>query len=147
MNVDLRDALLATGTAHLLSVSGMHLAILVFVASLVLSSMGFRPTRRLIVIIAISTLYVLVTGGRPPVLRAALLVSVLLLAHCFRRTSQPINTLSAAAIILMVVNPMNVFSVGVHLSFLAVATLMTAGKMMLPQTPASDFGTATVGEL
>lgn len=127
-----RDALLATGTAHLLSVSGMHLAILVLVATWMVSALGIGPVSRLIVIVGISALYVAVTGGRPPVIRAAILISMLLLSTCFRRTSQPLNTLAVAAIFLILINPMNVFSVGVHLSFLAVITLMLAGRPIAP---------------
>lgn len=127
-----RDALLATGTAHLLSVSGMHLAILVLVATWGVSALGLQPVSRFVVIIAISAVYVAVTGGRPPVLRAAILIAMLLLSTCFRRTSQPLNTLAVAAITLILLNPMNVFAVGVHLSFLAVITLMLAGRPIAP---------------
>ena len=134
-----RDALLATGTAHLLSVSGMHLAILVLVAAWVVSAFGLQPVSRFVVIVAISALYVAVTGGRPPVLRAAILISMLLLSTCFRRTSQPLNTLGVAAIVLILINPMNVFAVGVHLSFLAVVTLMLAGRPVAPGSMSAEL--------
>ncbi|MCO8121721.1 ComEC/Rec2 family competence protein [Stieleria sp. TO1_6] len=132
VDANTRDALLATGTAHLLSVSGMHLAILVLVATWCVSGLGLRPTTRLVVIVTVSGLYVAVTGGRPPVMRAAILIAMLLLSTCFRRTSQPINTLAVAALLLTFINPMNVFAVGVHLSFLAVITLMLAGRPIVP---------------
>ncbi len=134
-----RDALLATGTAHLLSVSGMHLAILVLVVTWIVSALGLQPLSRFVVIVAISALYVAVTGGRPPVMRAAILISMLLLSTCVRRTSQPINTLGVAALLLILLNPMNVFSVGVHLSFLAVITLMLAGRPIAPGSMRSEM--------
>ncbi|MCC9600877.1 ComEC/Rec2 family competence protein [Stieleria sp. JC731] len=129
-----RDQLLTTGTAHLLSVSGMHLAILVMFVSWAVAAAGINPTPRFIVIVSLSAFYVAMTGGRPPVLRAAVLVGVFLLAGCFRRTSQPLNTLAFAAILLLVKNPLNLFAPGVHLSFLAVITLMLAARsaMTLP---------------
>ncbi|QEG02889.1 ComEC family competence protein [Stieleria maiorica] len=134
-----RDALLATGTAHLLSVSGMHLAILVLVVTWIVSALGIQPFSRFVVIVAVSALYVAVTGGRPPVMRAAILISMLLLSTCVRRTSQPINTLGVAALLLILLNPMNVFSVGVHLSFLAVITLMLAGRPIVPGSMRSEM--------
>jgi competence protein ComEC len=127
VDTETRDALLATGTAHLLSVSGMHLAIIVLATTWALSGLGLRPFSKFFIIVAISAIYVAVTGGRPPVLRAAILVSMLLLSMCFRRPSQPLNTLAVAALVLIVINPLNVFSIGVHLSFLAVMTLMLSG--------------------
>lgn len=136
---DTRDALLATGTAHLLSVSGMHLAILVLVATWLLTALGLRPFSRLGFIIAISVLYVAVTGARPPVVRAAILISTLLISTCFYRTSQPLNTLAVAAMGLLVINPVNVFAVGVHLSFLAVITLMLAGRPVAPGSMTAEL--------
>lgn len=127
-----RDKLLATGTAHLLSVSGMHLAILVIGVSSLISLVGLRGAAKFTIVILFSMFYVAVTGGRPPVMRAAILVGVLILATGFRRPSQPLNTLAVAALVLIAINPENVFSVGVHLSFLAVVVLMLAGRTITP---------------
>ncbi|MEM0925120.1 MAG: ComEC/Rec2 family competence protein, partial [Planctomycetota bacterium] len=135
---DTRDALLATGTAHLLSVSGMHLAILVIGISGLTSLAGWQGTMKLVLIITFSGLYVAVTGGRPPVVRAAILISILLLANQVRRTHQPLNTLAIAALILIIANPENVFSVGVHLSFLAVIVLMLSGRVVTSGTISSE---------
>lgn len=133
VDIPTRDALLATGTAHLLSVSGMHLAIIVLVITWVVTGLGLNSLSRLMVIVAISALYVAVTGGRPPVIRAAVLISMLLFSTCLHRPAQPLNTLGLAAILLMILNPMNVFSVGVHLSFMAVVTLMLVGRNLSQQ--------------
>ena len=133
-----REALLATGTAHLLSVSGLHLAIIVLVAGWLVSALGTPTAIRLGLMVGISILYVLVTGNRPPVFRAAILVGTLLLATSMRRTSQPFNLLGAAALALIVLNPLNVFAVGVHLSFLAVATLMFAGRPLARDSSGAD---------
>ncbi|QDT62796.1 ComEC family competence protein [Stieleria bergensis] len=135
INESFRDKLLATGTAHLLSVSGMHLAILVAAIASILSLFGVSFTTRFWVILAVSVMYVLVTGCRPPVIRAAILVSILLLAMTFRQRSQPLNTLALAGLILLLYEPTLLFSTGVHLSFLAVATLMIAGVSHTPNSP------------
>lgn len=134
-----RDALLATGTAHLLSVSGMHLAIIVLVITWLVSGFGLQPLSRFVVIVAISSIYVAVTGGRPPVFRAAILISIVLFSTCLHRPSQPLNTLGLAALVLMAMNPLNVFSVGVHLSFLAVITLMLAGRSLSNLSVATEL--------
>ena len=138
-----RDTLLATGTAHLLSVSGMHLAILVLVATWMISAIGVPTWLRIALILLISLLYVGVTGSRPPVMRAAILISVVLLATCFRRTSQPLNTLGIAAVVLILLNPQHVFATGVHLSFLAVATLMLAGQPIFPGSLRDELSQTT----
>jgi competence protein ComEC len=125
---DTRDLLLVTGTAHLLSVSGLHLAIIVVLASWTATLLGFPSAARICWVISICLLYTAITGGRPPVMRASVLVATFTIAIWMKRPSQPINTLSLAALILVFINPEFVFSIGVQLSFLAVATLVLCGQ-------------------
>ena len=121
-----RDRLLVTGTAHLLSVSGMHLAIVVSLAMFLASVLRMPIFWKVSFTIAVCVFYTALTGGRPPVLRAAILVSTFAIALWMRRPSQAINTLSLAGLLLLFLNPENLFSVGVQLSFLAVGTLLMA---------------------
>jgi competence protein ComEC len=129
---DLQDQLLVTGTVHLLSVSGLHLAIIVALAHALALVLKFPPTLRLIWILAICLFYTALTGARPPVVRAAVLVTIWLLAYWIRRPSQPLNTLSLAALLILVWNPFLAFGIGVQLSFLAVATLLLCHHRPLP---------------
>ncbi len=128
VDTDTRDLLLVTGTAHLLSVSGLHLAIIVVLASWLAMGLRLSGTLKIVCIIAICLLYTAITGARPPVVRAAVLVVAVMLSMWMRRPSQPINTLALAALLLIAYNPELVFSVGVQLSFLAVATLLVCGR-------------------
>ncbi len=124
-----RDQLLVTGTAHLLSVSGMHLAIVVMMTTWMAMLFQIPINVKACIVLAVCLFYCAITGSRPPVLRAAVLVLTLMFAIWMRRPGQAINTLSLAALILVLWNPENVFSVGVQLSFLAVATLvLTSGR-------------------
>ncbi len=112
-----------TGTAHLLSVSGLHLAIVVAIAGWLATLARFPLPGKILWIVLICLLYTGFTGARPPVVRAAILVGTLMLALWMKRPGQPINTLALAAMILMALNPRLLFNMGVQLSFLAVATL------------------------
>ncbi|MCG8649592.1 MAG: ComEC/Rec2 family competence protein, partial [Pirellulales bacterium] len=123
-----RDLLLVTGTAHLLSVSGMHLAIVVVLAGWLATMMRISPASKIAWVIAICLLYTAITGARPPVVRAAVLVCTLMASMWIRRPIQPFNTLALAALLLTLYNPTEVFSVGMQLSFLAVMTLLTCGR-------------------
>ncbi len=135
------DLLLVTGTAHLLSVSGMHLAILVVLANF-LATLARLPIRlRIICILLFCLFYTSLTGGRPPVIRAAVLVGIFLLSVWLRRMNQPINTLSVAALVLIFLNPGNALNVGVHLSFLAVLTLIVCARRVASE-PVSHEGDA-----
>ena len=124
-----RERLMETGTAHLLSVSGLHLAIVVLIAK-TLATVARLPSRwHLVWIVTVAAFYVAITGGRPPVVRAAILVAVVALAWVYRRPAQTLNSLALAAIVLLLWNPEYVFHVGVQLSFLAVGTLVIGASV------------------
>ncbi len=123
-----RDLLLVTGTAHLLSVSGLHLAIVVLLASWLATVLRLPMASRIACVVGICLLYTAITGARPPVVRAAVLVVAMMLSIWIRKPSQPINTLALAALLLISFNPELVFAVGMQLSFLAVATLLICGR-------------------
>ncbi|MEM9828687.1 MAG: ComEC/Rec2 family competence protein, partial [Planctomycetota bacterium] len=123
-----RDDLLATGTVHLLSVSGLHLAIVVWMASLLTAWMRSWPMTRVLVLLTVCVLYMSLTGGRPPVVRASVLVAVLVLAMAAARNTKTLNALSLAALVLLLLDPRHLLDLGVHLSFLAVATLIFSGR-------------------
>lgn len=128
------DLLLVTGTAHLLSVSGMHLAILVVLANCI-ATLARSPMRlRIVCILSFCLFYTSLTGGRPPVIRAAVLVGIFLLSVWLRRMNQPINTLSVAALVLTLINPGNVLNIGVQLSFLAVITLILCARKAIAKS-------------
>ncbi|TWU57877.1 ComEC/Rec2 family competence protein [Rubripirellula reticaptiva] len=133
-----RDQLLVTGTAHLLSVSGMHLAIVVMMTTWIAMLLRLPMTTKVILVLGVCVFYCGITGSRPPVLRAAVLVSTLMFAIWMRRPGQAINTLSLAALILVIWNPENVFSVGVHLSFMAVTTLVLSSGRGRTGSPVVD---------
>ncbi len=128
VNPTLRQKLLATGTAHLLSVSGLHLGMVAAAVTWLTVIAGLSPRQQLCVIVLFCLFYAGLTGARPPVVRAALLVSVLLLGSYTGRKVNPLNALAMAALVLLIGNPANLSNVGVQLSFLAVGTLMVVGR-------------------
>lgn len=127
LGVDLQDQLLETGTVHLLSVSGLHMGIVAMMLRLIATTLGLRGVWQIIFIGGCCLMFVAITGGRPPVVRAAILVAAVLAAAVLNRRSLPLNSLAMAAVILMLANPTNLGSVGVQLSFVAVATLVSCG--------------------
>lgn len=124
---ELQDQLLETGTIHLLSVSGLHMGIVAMMLRVMATSLGLRGIAQILFVGGCCLLFVAVTGGRPPVLRAAMLVAVVMAAAAFNRQSLPLNSLAAAAVVLMLINPTDLSRVGVQLSFVAVATLVSCG--------------------
>ncbi|HUU20356.1 MAG TPA: DNA internalization-related competence protein ComEC/Rec2 [Sedimentisphaerales bacterium] len=106
-----------TGLLHFISLSGMHLGILVGIIWWLCKTAGLmKPARAVICIIAIS-IFLLIVPPRAPTLRAAIICLVFCVSFFFHRYSNPINTLSLAAIILLLIRPTQLFEAGWQLSF------------------------------
>ena len=126
----------ASGAMHILAVSGLHTGIvwgmIVWILTLGGCAKPLYDQRVWQCILTTLTLIVLwayafITGLSPSVMRSALMVTWIEIAWLFRRHAININTLSAAAVIILVINPLALWSVSFQLSFAAVALLITVG--------------------
>lgn len=108
------------GAIHLLVVSGMQVGV---VALLVWRMANLAPLRlapRALISIAIVSAYAIVAGADPPVTRAAIVIALWLGGFALGRSAEPINSLAAAALVIMLINPNDLFRPGPQLSFLCV---------------------------
>ncbi|MEZ6092458.1 MAG: ComEC/Rec2 family competence protein [Pirellulaceae bacterium] len=129
----LRDRLLETGTIHLLAVSGLHVGIVAVAVSWLAFVVGLPRTCALSCVVFVCLIYMLVTGARPPVIRAATLITLFLIGQMLGRRTDSMNTLATAAILLMLLDPLSISQVGTHLSFLAVATIVLSTPLPEPE--------------
>ena len=121
----LNQAFSRTGTAHLLAISGLHIAIVIGVV-LSLAILAFGRQRSIYIWLALIAiwLYALLTGMRPPVIRAAIMGSLFLLAEFLGRQRNAITALAFAAAMMAGIKPQILWSVSFQLSFLAMAGLV-----------------------
>jgi competence protein ComEC len=123
--VDWQDQqeLMATGTLHMLAISGLHVEIIasVLLALCVVSGASNRTT--FFCLFIATWAYSGLAGSQPPVVRAAVQVSVFALARWIGAKARLGNLLGAAAAIVVMMQASNLSNVGVQLSFLAVATI------------------------
>ncbi|OJU54058.1 MAG: hypothetical protein BGN96_08710 [Bacteroidales bacterium 45-6] len=116
----------ATGTSHILSVSGLHVAILYMVIA---SMLSFLPkNRRMVVfrqllIILLLWAYAFLTGLPSSVVRATLMISVFCAAVAIRRKAFSYNTVCFSAFAMLLYNPYDFFNIGFQLSFVAVLSI------------------------
>lgn len=124
------------GLAHLLAISGLHLAILAAAAAWLLRAVG--PGWRVEAIgvaIAVALLLVIVPA-RTPIVRAGVMVLALLGARALGRRHDPLAVLAWTALAIALWNPYQVFDLGYQLSFGLVAALIA----LAPRTHAAIFG-------
>lgn len=120
------DKYIRTGVIHVLAISGQHLMILAGFLWFVLPHLGVRQRHAAWIVALVLLGYALLTGGRPPALRAAVAVCAVCGGLVLRRDISPANLFALSWIAVALVNPTDLFSTGCLLSFLSVAVLYWA---------------------
>ena len=154
---EMEDAFARSGLAHVLSVSGLHVAVLAFslfaalrwlLSRKMLTRLRLTDPRAFAVPLALPSMwaYVLFTGWQGPAVRSALMCSLVLGAWVVRRRSDPLNAVALAALVMLVLDPAAPFELSTQLSFLAVAALVLlsptirAAIPVAPPSPATQTG-------
>lgn len=129
----LRRLFQASGAAHVLAVSGLHTGI-IYALLLALMTLGGRIRPRhenragrwmlSLVIIAAMWGYARLTGLTPSVVRAVLMVTIFEIGRMANRQALSLNTIAAAAVLILLVRPLDLWSVSFQLSFAATAAIV-----------------------
>ncbi len=127
----------ASGAAHVLAVSGLHTGIIYWIIIGLLTLGGrIKPLyeNRLgrcaisLMIIACMWGYAWLTGLSPSVVRAVVMVTLVEVGRMAYRQSLSLNTIAAAAVLILLVRPLDLWSVGFQLSFAATAAIVLLAK-------------------
>ena len=123
---DTRDAFSAAGLAHVLALSGLHVGILIALVSLIFMPIGLWCDWRLrcAMIVVVLWIYAFITGLSPSVTRSVLMASMMSGGIILQRPYVSINGMFAAALIILIVSPMQLWNVGFQMSFLAVGGIL-----------------------
>ncbi len=126
---DLVEDFRATGTSHLLAISGLHVGTLLGL-SLAASwrVLGRRRQHYLIAPLLLMWLYALIAGMSPSVTRAAIMGSVYLAALALGRPRSVLPALGLAAAVMVAVSPHVMWSVSFQLSFAAMAGIAVVAE-------------------
>ncbi len=131
---DTRERFSSAGLGHILALSGLHVGIIAMIISFALWPLHAFGQRGAVALITISLLwsYAAVTGMSPSVSRAVIMATIYLLGRAMQRNSSPFNSLAAAAIVILLIDPRALFSAGFQLSFSAVAAIIMFAEKFNP---------------
>ncbi len=122
---DLMTAFSASGTLHILSVSGMHVGIVFALLSFLFKKLEGKKgwwIVRIVVMVVIIWFYAIITGLSPSVIRSAMMFTFILFGRAINRNSTIYNTLAASILVICVsFDPLLLLAPGFQLSYLAVA--------------------------
>ncbi|TAL03014.1 MAG: ComEC/Rec2 family competence protein [Rhodospirillaceae bacterium] len=135
---DLQEAYRVSGLAHLLSISGVHMSLLAAVVFfLVRRGLALVPPVALRIdtkkaaawaAIAMTTIYLLISGLSVPAVRSYLMIGVVLIAVLLDRTAISMRSIGWAALVLMAIYPDAVVGASFEMSFMAVLALIAVAE-------------------
>lgn len=120
-----------TGVAHILSVSGFHVAVVCAFISFALKPLpdsGLFRWVKYCLIMLLLWCFTLVSGMSPPAVRSAFMLSLFLTGRTIRLATDGYNTLAASAFLMLAYNPFYLFDIGFQLSYLAVWFILLLQK-------------------
>ena len=150
IDADLREVFRASGLAHLLAISGLHIG-LFCVGMMVLMRLVFAlmpqfssryPARQLAVLVALPAgfSYLLLSGMPVSATRAFLMLSLMMLAILLGRRVMSLNTPHLSAIVILLINPGSLFGPAFQMSFAAVYALISCWMVFARFRPSQYHG-------
>ena len=114
---EIRDGFSKTGIAHILAISGLHVAILSYAFNFLLKKLKAERKLRFAVNIILLLLYAALTGFAPSILRAVLMTIFVIIGRWKFAKRDTLVFLSAALIVTLLGNTAQLFSPGLLMSY------------------------------
>ena len=116
-----RTDFINSGVVHILAVSGLHTGYILFIFILLFGRFGIYT--RSVLTIAGLLCFMFITGSAPSVTRATIMSVVLIVSFLSNRSSNIINSAAIAAVLILIINPNEIYNPGFQLSFAAVLSI------------------------
>lgn len=125
-----------SGISHVLSLSGMHISIIVTMLSFVISRLKIKKGWRIFLLSLIVLFFIAITGFSASALRAGLMQILFFAFFFFKEKGDMITSLFLSVTVICIISPYSIFSQSLILSFLAMLGCIISVKLMAK----SSFG-------
>lgn len=120
-----REIFARVGLSHMIAISGLHMAIIIWLLQYFLIQLGLNRKSSLWFLLILLTIYLYMIGFPSSAVRASLMAIILLIGPLIGRSSESIYSLILVADIFVIINPyILLYDIGFQLSFLAVLGLL-----------------------
>ncbi|MEX2182252.1 MAG: DNA internalization-related competence protein ComEC/Rec2 [Gemmatimonadaceae bacterium] len=124
----IRERYADAGLVHILSISGLHVAIVGGALLLLFEALRLSPVAARAAAVGVTALYVLAIGAPPPAARSATLFAVLAISRAAQRPVSPWGSYALGALIPLV-DPRTVLNLGWQLSLAGYAAIIVSGRL------------------
>jgi competence protein ComEC len=121
---EIKNAFMNTGTIHVLAVSGSHVVLVAEIIVIVVGLLRLPRRPKYLLVMAMLVYYMYLTGATPSVVRATIMMLLMTLGKYLQEKTDIYNVLGAAAVIILLYEPKQLFDVGFQLSFSAVFSIV-----------------------
>lgn len=126
----LRQRWARSGLVHLLSVSGVHVAIVAAALLMLGSALRFSQRDATVLAVTVTAIYVGILGLPPPAVRAGVMFACLLIAKLRQRPASEWSVLMLGGLLPVLVDPAAPLDLGWQLSVLGVVALAASGRLV-----------------
>ncbi len=127
---ELEQDFMTCGLAHLMAVSGTHLAVVMALAGWLLARLPLRRIVRALLLALLVTAYVALTAFAPSAVRACVMAAVGLGGFVFSRRWHVLSSLALCVITFLALQPSLAFSLGYQLSVLCMVGLLVLSPLV-----------------
>lgn len=128
-----------SGVVHIFAVSGSNIWLLCGILSLIFSFLKHDGFLKNAIIVFILLVYTVMSGCSASVIRAFVMASAVLCGKMAGRRTDPVTSLSLAALVILIINPLSVGDTGFQLSFLcAFSIIMLYPKLKRIKIPVNS---------
>ena len=127
LSTEQQNAFMRSGTFHIFSISGLHVGVIALALQSLLRLVRVPRRPAVALSLLVLWLYVQITGAGTPAGRAFLMIAFLLAAQVFRLPGNGLAALSAAALVTLLSDPLQLFSTGFQMSYSVVVALVVMG--------------------
>lgn len=127
------------GTFHILVISGLHISIIGLIVIFAVSRLTRKRYARFVAATTILWAYALAVGAEPPVVRAAVMFTILLFSQAIYRNASLLNALGFCALLLLAIRPSDLFNPSFQLTFLSVLAIVVMAMPII--TRMREIGT------
>lgn len=121
-----------TGTSHILAISGMNMTLISTMVLFMLKVLRVARSGQFILTTIFLFAYALLAGWTASVVRSVLMAAVFLSSFCLEFDVDTANSLGLAALVLFLLNPLNLFDIGFQLSFICVTIIIHLHPLVQP---------------
>jgi competence protein ComEC len=112
------------GVSHIIAVSGLNVAYVLIIIGALLLPLPLKQTYKIFIMIAFLIFYMNLTGNVPSIVRATIMASVFLLSQVFERKTISYNIIAFSALVILVIDPRQLFDAGFILSYSAILSIL-----------------------